>query len=246
MYDARDALVKDGASEYGRGVDETREAWGEIAATVVAPSLVLVLGSDVFGGTGVLLVGLAPPLLWAVRGLIRARTVSPIAVLSIVGVTASGGVGLLELDTRWFAWKEAALGVLVGVLTGASAFTPWCVVGVVLDRLFVRDRVVEALARQGTADEYRRAVRNATLGLAVVSLVAAVVSGLLARSMVHSAAGTPEFGSEVGYYTGWSFPVVTVPSLVLSVVVFRRLLARVEQLTGTAWDELLPPLDLGG
>ncbi|MCB9685651.1 MAG: hypothetical protein H6735_11465 [Alphaproteobacteria bacterium] len=227
-------------------MDDAREAWGEIAATVVLPSLVLVMGSDVFGGTGVLLVGLAPPVLWAVRGMVRQRAVSPMAVLAIIGVSASGIVGLLQLDTRWFAWKEAALGVVIGLATGLSAFTRWCVVAVVLDRLFVKETLEEALTRHGTTEAYRTAVRRSTLTLGVISVAAAVVAGLLARSIVRSPAGTEAFGAEVGYYTGWSFPVITIPSLVFAVIVFRRLLTRIEQLTDMPWDDLLPPLDPGG
>ena len=136
--------------------------------------------------------------------------------------------------------------LVIGLGTALSAYTRWCVVGVVLDRLFVAETLQDALVRQGTTEAYRTAVRRSTLTLGAISMVAAVVAGLLAQSIVRAPAGSEAFGREVGYYTGWSFPVITIPTLVFAVIVFRRLLARIEQLTGMPWDELLPPLDPGG
>ncbi len=224
-------------------MSSSRTAWIELLCTVVVPTLVLVLGTDVFGPVGVLLVGLAAPAGWSVYLVWREGRASPMAMLSMLGVGASGAIGLLQLETRWFAWKEASLGLLVGSAVVASAFSRWPVVGVLLDGLLVQERLNAGLDRAAAHAAYASAVRSATVQLGVVSLLAAVAQGYLAHRMVTSAAGTEDFAAELGWYTGWSFPMVTIPSVVVAVVILRRVLARVEALVGEPWDDLLPPLE---
>lgn len=213
--------------------------WIEIACTVVVPTALLVFGGGWFSPKVGLVVALAFPLGFAVASLAREGRPSGLAVLSLVSVVVSGGVGLLELDTRWFAYKEAVIPVLFGLVFAATAATPRPAVGLVLERVLDPERTVRALDRTGQADRYAALARRATVELAAVTAASGLASCGLARWMVVAPAGTEAFSQELGRYTGASFVVVTVPVMAASVWVLMRAMRQLEDALGEPIDGLL-------
>ena len=89
----------------------------DLAVSILIPSLVLMKLSapERLGADGALLLALAFPLGWGALELIRYRKFNWIALLGLVSVLLTGGIGLLHLDTRWLAIKEAAVPGLLGI-----------------------------------------------------------------------------------------------------------------------------------
>jgi intracellular septation protein A len=97
----------------------------ELSITLIIPSFILMKlsGSEDLGTVNALLLALTFPLLWGVRSLLRERKVNLLAVLGLVSILLTGGIGLLQLDTHWLAVKEAAIPGLIGLVVVISAFT---------------------------------------------------------------------------------------------------------------------------
>ncbi|KFK47886.1 MFS transporter, partial [Vibrio vulnificus] len=55
--------------------------------------------------------------------LIRNKKFNFISALGFVSVLLTGGIGLLELDTKWLALKEAVSPGLIGLAVFGSTFT---------------------------------------------------------------------------------------------------------------------------
>ena len=212
----------------------------EIVCTVVVPTFALWFLStpDRLGPTWALILALAAPAGWATFTQIREREVSGLAVISILSVGASGAIGLAALDTRWFAIKEALVPAGIGVLILATAPTRWSVVPVLLHRLLDPDRTRAALSARGTEAMFDAAARRATVVFGLVSIGSAGLSFLLAQALVVSPAGTEAFNAELGTYTAWSLPAVTIPMLAAAVFVLRRVLLQLEEAAGTSLEEL--------
>ncbi|MEZ4240245.1 MAG: VC0807 family protein [Myxococcota bacterium] len=220
-------------------MDRTRWTWIELACTVGAPTIVLIFGTRHLGPVLALIVALAFPLGFAVASLVREGKPSALSVLSLVSVLLTGGVGLLALDPRWFALKEALIPAAFGVVIIGSAQTRSSAVGVVLDRLLDPERTAAALARSGGGRRYDEVTRNATRVLGLLTIASGVASFVLARWMVSAPAGTEAFNGQLGSYTFWSFVVVSLPVMGLSFLLLQRALTALEAALGEPLDGLL-------
>ena len=97
----------------------------EILVNVVIPSLILMKLSspEKLGTVNALILALAFPLLYGAYDLIRNRKMNYIALLGLVSVLLTGGIGLLKLDVKWLAIKEAAVPSLIGIAVIVTGFT---------------------------------------------------------------------------------------------------------------------------
>ena len=97
----------------------------ELLITLIIPSLILMKlsGPENLGAVYALLLALAFPLGWGVRDYLLQRKLNLFAGLGLVSILLTGGIGLLQLDTRWLAVKEAAIPGLIGLAVAISAYT---------------------------------------------------------------------------------------------------------------------------
>jgi hypothetical protein len=213
----------------------------ELVFNVALPAAVMSWGSspERLGPVWGLVVALSSPLGFSAWTVARDRRVSPLALVMVVSVLLTGGIGLLELDVRWFAWKEAAVPGALALLATASLSSRWPAVAAVLDPLLDHEIVDAALDARGQRDAHAAAMRRATARLAAALAVSAGIGFAFARWMVTSPTGTEAFTAELGAYTGWSYLVVGGPSAAMMVWVLRDLLDGLVERTGLELEELL-------
>ncbi|MBW2254537.1 MAG: MFS transporter [Deltaproteobacteria bacterium] len=218
-----------------------RGALIELVVNVAAPTLVLLFlaGDAYLGPVWSLVVALAFPLGHSLYTMATARRVSPIAVLVFISVLLTGGIGLLELEVQWFAWKEAAFPLAIGVAVVASVKTRWPALPTLLAPLLDQAKVDGLLEERGRAEAHEADLVRATWQVGAVLVLTAVGTYAFARFMVTSATGTEAFNTELGRYTGLALPVLGIPSTVLMVWILRNVLIGVEEHTGVEIQELL-------
>lgn len=217
----------------------TRSMGPELVATVVFPTVVLVgfTGEAWLGPRLGLVVALAAPLGWGVWSMVRDRQVSALAIIAVISVLLTGSVGLLELDPSWFAIKEAALPLIIGSLTAATAHTRFALLPVLFERLLDPDRVDDALDASGKAI-FDRASRRGTRIAGGIIAASAVVSWALARYVVTSPSGSEAFAAELGQHTTLSFFVIGLPTTFAMAWVLRNVLLTLEELAGVDIETL--------
>jgi hypothetical protein len=193
--------------------------WLELGITILAPSLVLMQGNAWIGPVATLLLALALPLGWGLWQLSQRRSFGLMAGIGVVSTLLTGGIGLLQLDTRWLAVKEAAVPTVLGLIVAGSAWTrkPLIHALVFNPTLFDVAKVQQALASRGTGAQFAGKLRSATLMLAGTFFFSAVMNFVLARWLVTSPAGSDAFNQELGRLTMLSYPVIALPSLAMMV-----------------------------
>ncbi len=213
----------------------------ELIATVALPAVALIqlTDADWLGPFWGLVVALIPPLLWALLSMVRERRVSALAVIAAGSVLLTGGVGLFELDTRWFALKEAAVPAALGLAAIVTAPTRYAVLPILLDRVLDADKVADALRAGGGEAAYDRLARRGTVMVGALMLTSALGTFCFALYMVQAPAGTEAFGEELGRYTALSFPVVGIPATLAMAWVLRGVLIALEELTGGDLEALM-------
>ncbi len=215
----------------------------EIAITILAPSMVLMYGTERLGAVAALVLALAFPVAWGVREGWRRRRVNWLAVLGVFSTLLTGGIGLLQLPTAWLAVKEAAVSALVGVVVTASAWSGRPLIRVlVFDGALVDTARLDArLAQRGTAPAFEAALRRATLLLAGTFFFSAAANFVLTRAVVTSPAGTPAFNAELGRLTLLSYPLIALPSMLMLAAVVWWLGRALQRLAGLGFSDLLHP-----
>ena len=215
----------------------------EIAVTIVAPAIILMKlsGAEKLGPLNALLLAMAFPFAWGIYDGWRRRKVNWLAVLGVVSTLLTGGIGLLELDAKWLAVKEAAVPALIGLVILGSTWTRTPLIHLLVfnETLFDVERVNEGLASKGTRAPFEQMLRTATFLLSGTFFFSAIVNYFLSRWVVSSPAGTEAFNQELGRLTLLSYPFIAVPSTLMTLGLFFWLTRKAKVLTGLGLGEML-------
>ena len=217
----------------------------EIVITIVLPAVVLMQLSspDRLGTLGALMLGLAFPLGWGLWDGWQRRKLNWLAVLGVVSTLLTGGIGLLALDAKWLAVKEAAVPSLIGLVIMGSAWTkaPLIHLMVFNANLFDVKRVTDALIENNNAAAFEQRLRLGTMLLAGTFFFSAVANYILTRAVVHSPAGTEAFNEELGKLTLLSYPIIAIPCTLMMMGLMYWLAREAKRLTGLAIGDMLHP-----
>lgn len=219
------------------------QPWLELLVTLVVPALVLMQLSapERLGPVAALLLALAFPLGWGLRDFLMRRRLNFFAALGLVSVLLTGGIGLLELDTRWLAVKEAAVPGVLGLIVAASALTRSPLVRVLLYTPVLLDtaRIDAALAARGNQPLFEARLRAATWMLAGSFAFSSVMNYVLATWIVTSPAGSAAFNEELGRLTLVSYPMIALPATLMMMGVLYYLAVGVKRLAGLTLSDVL-------
>lgn len=215
----------------------------ELLITLIIPSIILMKlsGPENLGVVNALLLALAFPLFWGARSLLRERRVNLFAVLGLVSILLTGGIGLLQLDTQWLAIKEAAVPGLIGLAVVVSAYARKPLVRVLLfsPALMNVERIQQNLDQRGNAASFEARLKAATWMLGGSFFFSSVMNYFLATWIVTSPAGTPAFNEELGQLTLLSYPVIALPSMLIMMAVLYYLARTIRELAGLKLAEVL-------
>lgn len=186
-----------------------------LALNIIIPSIILMKGSspERLGPVWGLVIALLFPIGYGIVDLIRTRKVHWMSLLGLVSILLTGGIGLLELDPKWIALKEAAIPLLIGGVLLASAYTQ----DPLVKKMFFRKEILNleiieaALAKNSTESELNPLLIKTTRFLSMAFLLSAVLNFALAKWIVKSPAGTVAFNEELGRMTALSFPAIALP-----------------------------------
>ncbi len=208
----------------------------EIGVTIIVPAIILMKlsGPGRLGTLDALLVALAFPLLWGLWDGWRRHKLNWLSVLGVVSTLLTGGIGLLALNAKWLAVKEAAVPSLIGLVILGSAWTrsPLIRLMVFNASLFDVDRVHAALEERNNSALFEQRLRTGTILLAATFFFSAVANYILTRWVVNSTAGTEAFNEELGRLTLLSYPIVAVPSMLMMMALMFWLARSAKALTG--------------
>ena len=215
----------------------------DLLVSIVIPSVVLMKfsGDNDLGVVRALLLALAFPLGWGLFELAKYRKFNFIALLGLVSVLLTGGIGLFELSTEWLAVKEAAIPGLIGIGVLVSTRTRYPLVRTMLFNPTVLDveRVRRALEAKGTLQAFEARLLTATYLLSGTFFFSSFMNYVLATWIVTSPAGTQAFNEELGHLTLVSYPMIAVPAMLMMMGLLYYLVRAARQLTGLTVTEML-------
>lgn len=214
----------------------------EILFNVFIPSLILMKfsGEEHLGTAMALIVALAFPIAYGLMDLIRNKKFNFISALGFVSVLLTGGIGLLELDTRWLALKEALIPGLIGLAVLGSTFTryPFMQKMILNDTVLNLSLIKERLNENGKTAAFERCLMSSNYLFASTFAFSSAMNYFLATWIVTSPAGTPEFNEELGKLTLYSYPIIAIPSMLMMFGIFYYVWRQIRAMTSLETEQI--------
>jgi hypothetical protein len=215
----------------------------DLLVSLVIPSVILMKfsGDENLGATTALIVALAFPLGWGLFELARYKHFNFIALLGLISVILTGGIGLLKLDPQWLAIKEAAIPGLLGMLVLLSTYTRYPLIKTLFynPKIFNVEIIRQRLEESGNSRAFDTRLNNVTYLLSGTFLFSSAMNYILAKMVVTSPAGSAAFNEELGQMTLLSYPVITIPAMLMMMSIFYYLWRTINGLTGLKLEEVL-------
>jgi len=208
----------------------------DLLFSIVIPSLVLLKFSDDkdLGAVGALVVALTFPLVLGCYQLVRLKLTNYVALLGLISVLLTGGIGLLKLDVGWLAIKEAAIPALIGSIVLISARMRYPLIKKLIFQPAVlnTEEISRILVQRGNDKIFETRLLQADYMLSGTFFFSVIMNYILTKWIVSSPSGSVAFNEELGRLTLISYPAIAVPSLLMMLVIVLYLWRVTSQLTG--------------
>ncbi|RCW25148.1 hypothetical protein DET53_102166 [Vibrio parahaemolyticus] len=187
-----------------------------------------------------LVVALLFPIIYGGMDLVRNKKFNFISVLGFISVLLTGGIGLLELDTRWLALKEALIPGLIGLAVLGSTFTRYPL----MQKLVLNDTVLnlslinERLKENGQSEAFERCLMSSNYLFASTFAFSSAMNYFLATWIVTSPSGTAAFNEELGKMTLYSYPMIAIPSMLMMFGIFYYIWRQVRTMTSLETEQI--------
>ena len=215
----------------------------DMLISIIFPSVILMKfsGDDALGVTGALILALAFPLCWGALDLFKHDRFNFFALLGLVSVGLTGGIGLLQLDQQWLAVKEAAIPGLIGIAVLASTWTRDPLIRTLLfsPNIINVAKVQQKLEKSRTSDLFEIRMQKATYLLSGTFFFSSLVNYMLASWIVTSPTGSAAFNEELGRLTLLSYPMIALPATLMMMAILYYIWRTVHDMTGLSMEELL-------
>lgn len=215
----------------------------DLLVSIIAPSVVLMKfsGDDALGASGALITALAFPLGWGLFELFKYKKFNFIALLGLISVVLTGGIGLLQLDPQWLAIKEAAIPGLLGMAVLVSTFTRYPLIRTMLYNPNIMDvgKIRQKLEELGNSAAFEARLLKVTYLLSGTFFFSSLMNYILARWTVTSPAGSVAFNEELAWMTLMSYPVIVIPSMLMMMAILYYLWRTIHDMTGLSLEKIL-------
>lgn len=222
-----------------------------IGFNILLPILILNKGKKYFGeylepyfenvAVGILIIAILFPVGYFIYDYVKRAKYNIFSILGLISVLLTGGIGILEIPTQWFAVKEAAIPLLLGIAVVLSLKTPWPLIRTLLynPEILDVDKVHNALVAHDSESAFEKLLAKCTWLLAFSFLLSGILNFALARWIVVSPSGSDAFNSEVSKMMAWSWPVIVIPSMAIMMVTLWMLLGGIKKMTGLELEDIL-------
>ncbi len=215
----------------------------DLLVGIVIPSFILMKfsGDEDLGAVNALILALALPLSWGLYELIKYKKFNFMAIIGIVSVLLTGGIGLLQLDLKWLAIKEAAIPCVLALAVLGSTFTRYPLIKTLLynPKILDVEQIQKKLDERDSSGAFEARLLHATYLLSGAFFFSATMNYLLAKWVVTSPTGSTAFNEELGRMTLLSYPVIAIPSMIMMMAIFYYLWRTIHGMTGLSFEEIL-------
>jgi intracellular septation protein A len=191
----------------------------------------------------VLILALLFPVGYAAYDFYERKKINAISVLGFVSILLTGVIGLFEFSAKWIAVKEAAVPFVIGLAVLISTKTKYPLVKTFIynDKLLDVQRINTILEEKGKKEKLDKMLNLSSIFLAMSFFISAILNFVLAKIIIQSPTGTPEFNEELGKMIGLSYPVIALPCTIIMIGILIYVMLSIKKYSGLTMDEMYSP-----
>lgn len=219
-----------------------------ILFSVIIPVLILNKLSGNLGAELSLILALAFPIGWGAFEFFKYKEFSFVAILGFLNTLITGSFALMKLQGIWFAVKEAAFPLLIGVFVLGSTFMakPFIETLILNPAILDLDKIFERLNFKDKMRDFRNSVKFANLALSFSFFLSSFLNFVLAIKIFVAAdpslsveAQANLLNEQIAQMTYQGMLVIALPSFVILITIFFLFLRNLGKLTELKLDEML-------
>lgn len=197
----------------------------ELIINLVIPSLLLSKAEGLIPGidsVGLLLIALSFPFFYGAWDFFSNKHFNFIALLGLVNLLLTGGLGLLQLEGIYFAIKEAAVPFVIGVAVFWSSYSKQTLLEKLLfnDQVFKVQEIMAELAQRNNEETFHQGVKKINKLFSLSFMLSALINYVLAiRVFTEIPSGLDEtkrqviLNEQIAQMNWMGYVVTIVPSL---------------------------------
>lgn len=221
--------------------EKNENAWLNILLNVIIPALILTKLSDpkYLGQVWALIVALAFPIIYGAYDYITRKKHNFFSALGLISVLLTGGIGLFQLNKGWMVAKETAIPLLMAIAVYVSQYTKLPLLKTFLNQILDLDKIQQAFEERGESQRFQKVIKNSTLGLTISFFISAALNYILAVKILVGDPGSVEFNESLGKMTALSFPVISLPMMVIVGGIMFYFFKAITMATGKEFEEFI-------
>ncbi|MEI7974020.1 MAG: VC0807 family protein [Bdellovibrio sp.] len=218
---------------------KSEPAFLNLVFNVMIPVLVLNHGARFFSPTHSLFLALAFPLIYGVRDYRDRKHINAFSILGLLNVSITGGFALAGLNGFWFAVKEAAFPLLIGIFVLGSAWSskPFIKMMFFQPQLFHLEKLEASLKMKQRVAEFRSLLKTSTQLLAASFFLSAGLNFWLAlrvfspiESHLSELQKQQLLNEQIAQMTSSSLVIIMLPSVLSLMALLFYLMSRISKL----------------
>ncbi len=219
---------------------------------VVAPVMILEKLSVRFTPTIALIIALALPVGYGIYDYLKTKNKNWMSIFGIVNILFTGGFALMKLEGIWFAVKEAAFPLIIGIGVLVSAFTskPLITLFIESTQIFNMNTIQSKLSSLNNEAGYRELLKKSTILFAISFFISSALNYFLAINIFTELG--PELtdvqkeialNEQVSRMTWMGYVVIALPMVLFMFFVIWYFISNLKRLTGLNLEDLMntPP-----
>jgi len=212
-----------------------------ILINIVLPFLILTKFSreSILGPTLGLVVALSFPLGYGLLQYYQTKKINFFSAIGLVSIVLTGGIGLLKLDPKWIAFKEAGIPFIIGCAVLISQKTKYPLVKTFFKEMLDLEKIDTEYEKKGSKGRFEKLLGRSSYYLAGTFFLSSFLNFILAKSLVKSAPGTEIYNTELAKMAALSFPVIVVPTMIIVTLVLQRIFHDIKEHTHLELEEVV-------
>lgn len=216
----------------------------DLLLNVVVPSVVLEKLSkpNYLGPAWALVVAVLIPVGYGLWCFSQKRGMNFFSVFGLIAVVVTGGLGLMKLEAVWFAAKEAAFAVVLGLAFPLSLrFGRPLVSEMLLNPQIVNVPLIEkSLNTPERRNGFTTLLKEASWGMGGTMLLSAVANFLLAWYLLEGKEpGSEPYTQAIGRLNWMNYLVIGLPMVAVTMGLLFWMLKRISGLTGLEREDFM-------
>lgn len=221
--------------------EKKENAFLNIGLNVILPSVILTKfsGDQHLGQVYSLLLALSFPIGYGLYDYIKMKKFNFFSALGLFSVIMTGGIGLFQLDKGWMVAKETGIPLIMGLAVLYSQFTSYPLVKLFLGQMIDIDLIDKTFEEEGHVGLFEKNLKIASTLLAGTFFISAILNYVLAVKILVGEPGSVEFNESLGKMTALSFPVISVPMVIMVGIIIWYLIMTIKKNTKLEIESIL-------